>query len=421
MKVFAVSDPALYMSHTLAFINFDAEVEKAFSRPEAFLPLLARAWGILKEPVLKVLEERRRAVEAQDANREKEELLHALELADPENPLIEEIRNRIANPIGQSEIEQVKRLLGEHAPTEDDIAPRQLVEHVALTDTLDLTDIQTVASRVRDRGDIDEAARIEQSAMVARDQLGISEIRVVNDFPIALCAFGFTRVSRSPSASVLRPFPPDEDGRFPLYVLPVETEGIWFQLSPVRVYNWLVQNGLLDGSEITDSSEAWANLYSNVPSLWQTIINEESPERAAIRTLLHTLSHILLGRIEWSGFASSSVGEYLLPGALSFVLYINRYAGSKIGGLTTLFEQRLDTWLWDAVQAGQECVYDPLCSDEGGSCVGCLHREYNCPLFNRELSRSMLYGGPTPQAGVLDGHTIKHGYWENAWSTTPER
>ena len=56
----------------------------------------------------------------------------------------------------------------------------------------------------------------------------------------------------------------------------------------------------------------------------------------------------------------------------------------------------------------------PFCTDEGGTCVGCLHREYNCPQFNRELSRAVLYGGPTPPpelGGGLGVPTVEHGYW----------
>ena len=112
-----------------------------------------------------------------------------------------------------------------------------------------------------------------------------------------------------------------------------------------------------------------------------------------IRTLIHTMSHVLLHCIEWSGFASSSIGEYLMSGTLCFILYANRFAETKIGGLTTLFEQRLPLWLRDAAQSGRICLYDPICIEEGGHCAGCLHREYNCPFFNNELSRAALYGG----------------------------
>lgn len=101
-------------------------------------------------------------------------------------------------------------------------------------------------------------------------------------------------------------------------------------------------------------------------------------------------------------------------------MYANRHAETKIGGLTTLFEQRLNTWLWDAVQSGRECVYDPICEDDGGSCAGCTHREHNCVSFNRELSRAVVYGGPTPQTSAFQGAKIAQGYWQDAWKAAPD-
>lgn len=125
------------------------------------------------------------------------------------------------------------------------------------------------------------------------------------------------------------------------------------------------------------------------------------------------MSHVLLHKIEWSGFASSSIGEYLMPETLSFVIYANRFAEAKIGGLTTLFEQRLPLWLLDSAQSGRECVYDPLCGEDGGSCAGCLHREHNCPFFNRQLSRAVLYGGVLPQDNQGRHASIRRGYWHD--------
>jgi hypothetical protein len=204
-----------------------------------------------------------------------------------------------------------------------------------------------------------------------------------------------------------------------LYVVAAETEGIYLQLDAARVVSWLVENGWLQHPAPATAGEAWAWLYRHAPGLWQHRWQPDynHPMSVAIRTLLHTISHVLLRHVEWSGFSQNSVGEYLLPGALACVLYANRYAETKIGGLTTLFEQRLGIWLGDSAQSGRECVYDPFCTDEGGTCVGCLHREYNCPQFNRELSRAVLYGGPAPTAdhGADLGLTaIRHGFWEGA-------
>ncbi len=251
--------------------------------------------------------------------------------------------------------------------------------------------------------------------------MGIQAIRVINDFPLALCAFGYTRISRDPARTVLTPFPADDRGKIPLFTMSSETEALWFQLDPVQAVAWLIDNGLAGGLKPDAAESAWAWLYAKVPGIQEASYQPShgDPAAVALRTLLHTLSHIFLHRIEWSGFAPSSVGEYLVPGSLSFILYANRYAETKIGGLTTLFEQRLKTWLLDALQSSHECIYDPICTDEGGSCSGCTHREHNCIMFNRELSRATVYGGPTPQASELG--VIERGYWNDAWKATPPK
>lgn len=429
MKVFAVTDPALYMPHVTTFINFPEEKERGLREvPDAFALLLARAWDMYPDSLPGLIEARRRWHDQRAAGGSEpdpsEELAKALADIDPNHPAVQKWRERrssLSVAPGEEVTSRIRALLGRDAPSGDTPPPRQLVEHVALSDLLRLTEVDTVAEWMRSRGDEEGRSRIIQAQAMSQDIMGLSKIRVVNDFPLALCALGFTRVSRKPTNSVFTPFPADNQGRIPLYAIPVETEGIMTQLDPLWVTNWLVNNALLAAPTPQSQETAWAWLFRHVPGLWQSRWEEayEAVPAVAVRTLLHTMSHVFLRRIEWSGFSPASVGEYIIPGTLSFVLYANRYAETTIGGLSTLFEQRLGQWLWDALQAGRECTYDPLCGDEGGSCVGCLHREHNCPMFNRELSRAVLYGGATPPAGSLRGMPIRVGYWDRAREAAP--
>jgi hypothetical protein len=349
------------------------------------------------------------------------DLVNALRQVNPDHPLILEWQRRQEQPHsqpGEAEIQRVRSLLGITTPLTNLTIPRQLIEHIAVLDTLQTTSIEGVHGWMQELGDEDGARRLLQAELYARESLGIGKMQIIADFPIALCAVGYTRITRDPARSILSPFETsDPQGRIPLYVVATKTEGIYIQLDPLRVVQWLINNAWSQGPSPLHVDEAWAWLYRNVPGLWENRWQNNYNDTLAIviRTLLHTISHVLLRHVEWSGFNQSSVGEYLLPGALAFVLYANRYAETKIGGLTTLFEQRLDVWLEDSAQNGRDCIYDPFCTDEGGTCVGCLHREFNCPQFNRELSRAVLYGGPTPPdelGGDLGIPVIQQGFWE---------
>jgi hypothetical protein len=423
LKVVPTGDPSLYVPHTVAFINFAEEVETQLKTgPDAHGLMLARTWGLLAATVDHTLRERASVGKAA-ASSDMVDMVEALRAVNPTHPLVLKFDAAKAKPAGQDSIDEVVALLAKHGAAASGPPRRWLIEHTTLLDKTSLSTTRDVAGILRRRGDDSGAADIEETGRKASDLMGIRDIKVINDFPLALCAFGYTRTSRDPSRTVITPFPGDDRGKLPIFALSSETEALWFQLDPRRVIAWLTANGLLSGSAPAGEAEAWARLYADVPGL-RDAPHEPAYEQQtarAVRTLLHTMSHVFLRRIEWSGFASSSVGEYLLPGSLSFILYANRYAETKIGGLTTLFEQRLRLWLEDAVQRGQECIYDPICGDDGGSCAGCTHREHNCIAFNRELSRSTLYGGPTSDAGGLDGLVVRQGYWDQAWQVAPSQ
>lgn len=420
LKVVPTGDPSLYIPHTFAFVNFKEEdAARMRALPDSLGLMLARLWSLLPDPVIKVVNDRINALKGGE-NPAIEEMVAALRAADPENPALKKYEDQRAAPPGKAALDRVSELLGDNY---DPSAPprRWLVEHVTLLDRCDINDAHDVAARIRTRGDLTGALQMEQAQQMAEDLLGIKSIHVVNDFPLALCAYGYTRIRRDPVRTIINPFPQDERGRIPIFAIPSETEAIWFQLNPANVVSWLTANGFLTGSAPVKEDEAWAFLHQNAPGLRHSPHEGpyNTPSALAVRMLLHTMSHVFQRRVEWSGFSPSSIGEYLIPGSLSFILYANRYSETKIGGMTTLFEQRLHTWLWDAVQSGRECVYDPICTDEGGSCAGCTYREHNCLSFNRELSRATLYGGPTPQHGELSGMVISEGYWKNAWRATP--
>lgn len=413
MRVYPAGEPGLYNPLVVTFINFQQRDEQRLEKtPDAEALLLARAWGILNTKVLEVAQERSQWLKgAAEKGSDLSKVVEQLRKFDPHNPLVKEHDAKLSSPPGQAEIDRVNQEVGTLSGGHPS---RRLIEHVALRDNMRITSAQLVAEHLSNRGQAKQGEAFLKESGIAMQRLGLMCAEAVENFPIAQAAFGFTRVTKDPQRSSINPFSPgDQDSRLPIYTLPTETEALWFQLDPMKVAGWLVDNNIVQGSVPKTQVAAWAWLWKNA---LQHPKDDEGNLRApaeAVQTLMHTISHVMLQRMEWSGYASSSIGEYLLPETLSFALYANRFTESKIGGLLTLFEQRLPIWLHEAGQQGRDCIYDPICTHDGGSCAGCMHREYNCVHFNRLLSRAVLYGGPLPQQTRLGQNRIKKGYWSD--------
>src|SRR5207248_9024047 len=130
--------------------------------------------------------------------------------------------------------------------------------------TLRTTSVEDAAQDLTSIGDVLGADDLRSARDFALGELGIAELKVVSDFPIALCAVGYTRITRDPMRSVLTPFETaDATGRVPLYTVSSETEGIYFQLDPSRTVTWLVENRWVQGRAPDSNESAWAWLYTH--------------------------------------------------------------------------------------------------------------------------------------------------------------
>ena len=410
MRVLVKTDPAVFKPQIAPFINFPHDQMLRLTAPEARPWVLGRVWGLLSTPV-------REAMTAATTSATDDELTAAMrDLAEiaPDNPRVKAWKLSQASRAASTNIvDEVYRLLP-GSSTSNLRVSRRLVEQVAILDSVTSIRIQDVAERVERSGDIAQATRLRETQHWASDRLGLADLRALDGFPIGLAAIGYTRIRSDPAHSILNAFP-QLNQKTPIFAVVASTEAIYLQLDPKRVIRWLERNRLLPTAPLGTTAEAWARLFREVSGL-SVRRNEDGhwdPAASAVRTLVHSMSHILLRHIEWSGYAAQSIGEYLIPEGLACVLYASRYTDTNVGGLLTLFELGLDRWLQSAYDEGGDCVMDPFCSEEGGACVGCLHREFNCTEFNRELSRAVLFGGVVAQHGpavVPFGPAIT-GYW----------
>lgn len=253
------------------------------------------------------------------------------------------------------------------------------------------------------------AAQVLVDAEAKLRECGFSDLLVVENFPVALAAYGYTRLGRSPASALLQSFPPRHSkgkrkDKTPIYVVESKTEAVFFELDAVRVLDWLVRNDLME--PVTLPEDPGRALVEAKAAVLGAVTADERV-REHVELLQHTLSHALVRNLgERSGFAENTMAEYLIPELLTFGLYADTHQEFTLGALVSLAEHRLAEWLDAARDGGRHCDWDPQCGRDDGACMGCLHLSFGCGHFNENLDRAVLFGSPA-------GHErrIAHGYW----------
>lgn len=269
--------------------------------------------------------------------------------------------------------------------------------------TMRLTDFQ---KRAHDLGLAASEKRLERAEDSLREH-GFSDMIVVDNFPIALVAYGFTRQSGDPSEATVRAFPPARKGsaKKPLYAVQSNTEAVFLALDPLRVRGWLLANELVDEDSATLATGGDIKAF---------LLQEAAAESAAFRAvdlLCHTISHALIRNLgERAGFGQDTMAEYLIPEMLTIGLYANVHQEFTLGALVSLVEHNLRSWLEASREGAQMCAWDPLCYDHDGACASCLQLAFGCErkARNEHLDRAVLYGTSSSERD----HFFKQGYWE---------
>lgn len=169
---------------------------------------------------------------------------------------------------------------------------------------------------------------------------------------------------------------------FEVYSYPFKTEGILFEVDPVKILDWLHETGLLTEAV---KSEAKAKEF---------LLKQEKDSKIfeRIYKLLHTLSHLIIKRIHlFTGIGMDSCSEKIFPKGSSFLIYSTD--ALNIGAMQFLFEQELMNLFERLKDEVRNCSFDPTCIRENGSCFSCLYLpEFVCNNFNLSLDRDILLG-----------------------------
>jgi hypothetical protein len=101
---------------------------------------------------------------------------------------------------------------------------------------------------------------------------------------------------------------------------------------------------------------------------------------------------------EHSGLDLGSLGEYLFPADLAFVVYRNGTT-MDLGNLSSLWRNENNRFLAYLLQAKTHvCNSGSLCDFGGGACPDCVMvPETSCIAANQLLSRAVMRGGTAPR------------------------
>ena len=301
------------------------------------------------------------------------------------------------------------RLALEHASLRREIIDRQGTDP-------SLPAISVLNPEVCDIDAEDTIARqaYEEQASRQLTRLGIDECVLVRGLDICEFSFGYTRVAATPTTTIkdlempvrLCAFSHIEKNTRPIYVLEQKNEGFYVRLNEGRVAEWLAANGLA-GALPSNGQKLGGSLIETYVDFKRFL--EDYKERTAesrtarslpsyVYLLLHTAAHHFAHAVvEYSGLEYGSVGEYLFPADLAFLVY-RRGMTPDLGNLSAMWRNYggaiLEHLLGDRAL---KCDSGSLCDQRGGACPACIMApEVACVAGNNLLSRAALKGGQPP-------------------------
>ncbi|EKT4073625.1 hypothetical protein D7Y42_12270 [Stenotrophomonas maltophilia] len=281
----------------------------------------------------------------------------------------------------------------------------------------------------RSQGELESQQRRTAQLLGA---LGIEDMGLVREFDLCRFTHGYTRMSTEPWIEKsdqqaltlpvrLNLFQALGNNKIPIYVVNQKNEAFYVRLSPAKVHEWLRVIGVADLPEWdpSESAKLGAHLLESATPFGKFFANLNPGPANAYRyvyTLLHTYAHGLIKSIaEFSGLDVGSLGEYLFPADLAFVVYRNGTT-MDLGNLSALWRNYSNIFLEHLLAPRTlMCGAGSLCDTSGGACPSCIViPETSCVAANRLLSRSVLRGGPAPREHLQENGLIIPGYIDMA-------
>lgn len=253
----------------------------------------------------------------------------------------------------------------------------------------------------------------ERDAAGLLSRLGIEEMGLVSEFDLCRFTHGYSRVNAAPVMEKrgqmvpvrLNLFDPlHGSNKRPIYVVTQGNEAFYVRLRPDHVHAWLCDLGLGDsvpwrsddsvklGGMVLQHAHPFGRFFSELKK-------EDANVYRYVYTLLHTYAHTVMKAVaEHSGLDLGSLGEYLFPADLAFVVYRSGTT-MDLGNLSSLWRNENTRFLMHLLQPKtHSCNSGSLCEFSGGACPDCIMiPETSCIASNQLLSRAVLKGGHAPR------------------------
>ena len=388
MRAHTLDDSRAYQAHFIDLVNIDSSVFQTYQRHPARAQIaVAHFLGLVDG-----IKHGMRDIDTGSDN----------ERMSAEHWAVKEVQYREMG-LDDDEIAALKKVKGpaDHGVAAiADISPtvletvggnRSFYERAAVYDTAEVPrfSLDDQLQRAHERGNTVQAEAIETAAALTA-AMGISELAVTWEFPIAKVAFGYTREKHTPGEAAIRGFrhARQHDGKYPVFAVNSSTEALLVTLSANDVLAFLHHRGEVATAQ-DNEDEARRRL------LEVFAMEEAQPAPAkTIRLLIHTLSHLLLRGLDDGqiGFAEASLAEWLVPQTLTSAVYANTLKDFTLGSLWTLLNNRALSWLRAVIERCVRCENDPICYQHSPrACERCSYLTFGCREFNDGLDRKVLY------------------------------
>lgn len=253
----------------------------------------------------------------------------------------------------------------------------------------------------------EDTERLEASTRRMLAQLGMEDMGLIRAFSLCRFSFGYSRMSPAPVLQDkhhldmpvrLRLFPVvhDEEGgkKHPIYVIQQQNQALYVRLNEAMVREWIRSIGCVD--TIADGSTVGAHMLSHAPEMDRFLNHRprsmEPETYHYVYTLLHSYAHLVMHQLsEYSGLDLGSLGEYLFPADLAFVVYRNGTT-MDLGNLSAMWRNKGEAMLGSLLEPRSlMCGTGSLCTLRHSACPDCLMvPETSCLTGNHFLSRSVL-------------------------------